>query len=209
MFARQMKQRLRSRLTPHDSSPGPISDDAAAFSKRPDAGRLPLGVHQRSLQTNQDRRGSLTEIFRASWETAVDAMQWNYVESEANVLRGVHVHVKHSDYLILLRGRASIGLRDLRRGSPTDGMTALLEMQGDELHSLTIPPGVAHGFYFHQRSTHVYAVSQYWESSDELGCYWADPALGINWPQAKPLISERDARLPWLGELVESLPLWQ
>jgi dTDP-4-dehydrorhamnose 3,5-epimerase len=182
------------------------SHDTAASPGHPGVGRLPLGVYLRPLHTNRDGRGSLTEIFRASWETAVEAMQWNYVESEANVLRGVHVHVKHSDFLILLRGRASIGLRDLRRGSPTEGMTAMIEMHGDEHHSLTIPPGVAHGFYFHERSTHVYAVTQYWESSDELGCYWADPGLEINWPDVAPLISERDAALPSLRELVESLP---
>jgi dTDP-4-dehydrorhamnose 3,5-epimerase len=201
-----MKQSLDSRSAHHDSTPGSTTDDSAALAGHPGVARLPLGVHLRSLNTNCDQRGSLTEIFRASWKTAVEALQWNYVESEANVLRGVHVHVKHSDFLILLRGRASIGLRDLRRGSPTDGMTAMIEMHGDEHRSLTIPPGVAHGFYFHERSTHVYAVTQYWESSDELGCYWADPALEINWPDVAPLISERDAALPSLRELVESLP---
>ncbi len=209
MFARQMKQGKASRPAHHDISPQQIGDDAAAFPGRPDVGRLPLGVHLRSLQTNRDRRGSLTEIFRASWDTALDPMQWNYVESEANVLRGVHVHVKHSDYLILLRGRASVGLRDLRRGSPTDGMTALIDMHGQELNAITIPPGVAHGFYFHEPSTHIYAVNEYWDSCDELGCHWADPALGINWPEMVPFISERDAGLASLAQLIEAFPPWQ
>ena len=160
----------------------------------------------RSLQTNHDERGSLTELFRASWETGVEVVQWNYSQSEARVLRGVHVHVKHADYLILLRGRASIGLRDLRNGSPTASMTALVEMQGTKLQALTIPPGVAHGFYFHEPSTHIYGVSEFWDPQDELGCHWADPALEINWPNPAPLISARDAALPSLRELVESLP---
>lgn len=204
-----MKQSLGSRLAHHNSSGELINDHSGTVSPSQSAERLPLGVQRRQLHTHRDQRGSLTEVFRASWETAIAAIQWNCAESQANVLRGVHVHVKHDDFLILLRGRASIGLRDLRRGSPTEGMTALIDMQGQELHAITIPPGVAHGFYFHEPSTHIYAVNEYWDPSDELGCHWADPALGIDWPEIAPFISERDATLPSLGELVESLPPWQ
>jgi dTDP-4-dehydrorhamnose 3,5-epimerase len=191
----------------HDSSP---KDGLAGSSQGLPASlrteSLPQGVRLRSLQTHHDQRGSLTELFRASWETGVEVVQWNYTESEARVLRGVHVHVKHADYLILLRGSASIGLRDLRIGSPTEGMTALIEMRGTKLHALTIPPGVAHGFYFHEPSAHLYAVSEFWDELDELGCHWADPALEIDWPEAAPLISTRDAALPSLQELLGSLP---
>ena len=55
-------------------------------------------------------------------------MQWNAVWSEAGVLRGVHVHIRHDDYLTVPVGRASVGLRDLRRGSPTEGLSALVEL---------------------------------------------------------------------------------
>ncbi len=170
------------------------------------AERLPQGVSLSSLQKQNDGRGSLTELFRTSWETGIDAVQWNFVESEGAVLRGVHVHIKHFDYLVLLSGHATVGLRDLRRDSTTEGLTAKIEMHGDDLHTLTIPPGVAHGFYFHEPSTHIYGVSEFWDGQDELGCHWADPALEINWPNASPVISARDAALPSLRELVESLP---
>jgi dTDP-4-dehydrorhamnose 3,5-epimerase len=60
---------------------------------------------------------------------------------------------------------------------------------------LTIPPGVAHGFYFHEDSIHVYAVSHEWDTADGLGCRWDDPALAISWPCPQPAISERDLRL--------------
>ncbi|MBA3241835.1 MAG: dTDP-4-dehydrorhamnose 3,5-epimerase family protein [Acidobacteria bacterium] len=169
---------------------------------------LPLGVSLRALSTHRDRRGSLTELFRAEWETGISPPQWNYAESEARVLRGVHAHFRHSDYLILLRGRSSIGLHDLREGSPTEGLSALVELRGEELSALYIPPGVAHGFYMHEPSIHAYAVSEYWDSADELGCHWADPGLGLRWPDASPLISERDAGLPPLSEL-KRLPLWR
>lgn len=201
-----MKENSGLRLAHESSSKEAFAAASPGLHTSPRTESLPQGVSLRSLQTHHDERGSLTELFRASWETGIDAVQWNYCESEARVLRGVHVHLKHSDYLILLRGSASIGLRDLRIGSPTESMTALVEMQGRKLHALTIPPGVAHGFYFHEPSSHLYAVSEYWDQRDELGCHWADPALEINWPQVAPLISARDAALPSLGELVESLP---
>jgi dTDP-4-dehydrorhamnose 3,5-epimerase len=201
-----MKENLALRLA-HDSSSKEVFADSRTSLQSSQCGEsLPQGVSLRSLQTHHDERGSLTELFRASWVAGTDVVQWNYSESKARVLRGVHVHVKHADYLILLRGRATIGLRDLRIGSPTESMTALVEMQGTKPHALTIPPGVAHGFYFHEPSTHLYAVSEYWDKRDELGCRWADPELEINWPDVAPLISERDAALPSLRELIESLP---
>ena len=199
-----MKENLALRLAHDSSSKEVFADSSASLQSSQKGESLPQGVILRSLQTHHDERGSLTELFRASWVTGTD-LGWDYSESKARVLRGVHVHVKHADYLILLRGRATIGLRDLRIGSPTESMTALVEMQGTKLHALTIPPGVAHGFYFHELSTHLYAVSEYWDKRDELGCRWADPELEINWPDVAPLISERDAALPSLRELIESL----
>lgn len=201
-----MKENLASRLA-HDSSYQEVGAElSASLQTCQQPARLPLGVSLRSLQTHHDQRGSLTEVFRASWRTGIDAVQWNYVESARAVLRGVHVHIKHSDYLILLTGHATFGLRDLRQGSTTEGLTALIEMHGSAPHALTIPPGVAHGFYFHEPSTHIYGVSEFWDQHDELGCHWADPELKIKWPNASPVISARDAELPSLQVLIESLP---
>jgi hypothetical protein len=95
------------------------------------------------------------------------AIQWNAVRSEAGVLRGVQVHVRHEDYLTLPYGRASVGLRDLRQDSPTEGLSAMVELSGDEPASLVIPRGLAHGFYFREPSLHIYAVTEYWDPDDK------------------------------------------
>jgi dTDP-4-dehydrorhamnose 3,5-epimerase len=144
-----------------------------------------------------------------NWETGITPVQWNLAKSAAGVLRGVHVHIEHDDYLVILDGRASIGLRDLRRGSPTEGLAVVIEMSGDLLTALTIPPGVAHGFFFHEPSIHLYAVSEYWDPADELGCHWADQALEITWPEATAILSERDTLLPPLSELLKLIPPYQ
>ena len=156
---------------------------------------LPASVSVRPLDPHADDRGVFTELFRTSWGVGVEPVQWNAVRSEANVLRGVHAHVRHWDYLTVPLGHAVVGLHDLRTDSPTTGLSALVELRGDAPSGLVIPPGVAHGFYFHETSLHIYAVSHDWDPDDELGCRWDDPLLGIPWPCADPQLSSRDASL--------------
>jgi dTDP-4-dehydrorhamnose 3,5-epimerase len=168
-------------------------------------GSLPAGLLLRPLEPHGDDRGTFIELFRREWDTAVEPIQWNAVHSEARVLRGVHVHPRHDDYLTVVRGQAVVGLRDLREGSETAGATACVELSGDRPCAITIPHGVAHGFYFTQPSTHVYAVSHYWDLADELGCRWDDPTLEIPWPQEDAHISPRDEALPSHGVLLGQL----
>jgi dTDP-4-dehydrorhamnose 3,5-epimerase len=154
---------------------------------------------------HRDDRGVFTELFRQQWKLGVEPIQWNCVLSDPGVLRGVHVHLRHADYLVLAKGKASVGLCDLRPGSATYGLGALVEMTGESLAGLVIPPGVAHGFYFHEPAMHIYAVSHYWDLSDELGCHWKDPDLSIPWPMSHAKISPRDAQLPSLRQLLRTL----
>lgn len=162
---------------------------------------LPDGVELQGLKPNADSRGVFTELFRDSWGLSVAPVQWNAVRSEANVLRGVHAHWRHADYLTVVVGRAAVGLHDLREGSPTEGLGAVVELDAEAPAGLSIPPGVAHGFYFHEPSLHVYAVSHEWDPEDELGCRWDDPELDVAWPCSAPLLSERDRRLGPLSAL--------
>ncbi len=162
---------------------------------------LPAGVAVHPLTSHADERGAFTEVFREEWGLGVEPVQWNAVRTEPGVLRGVHVHVRHADLLTVADGWATIGLCDLRTGSPTHGLATTVDLRGDAMDVIVIPPGVAHGFLFHERSLHVYAVTHYWATDDELGCHWADPALGIRWPAEPRRISDRDARLPRLVDL--------
>jgi dTDP-4-dehydrorhamnose 3,5-epimerase len=128
-------------------------------------------------------------------------VQWNCVRSAAGVLRGVHWHDRHADYLTVVAGTLVLGLRDLRAGSPSERRAAVLTLTAEEPCSVEIPCGVAHGFWYPEPAIHVYAVSHYWDPADERGVRWDDPALGIPWPAgvAEPLLSPRDAELPALA----------
>jgi dTDP-4-dehydrorhamnose 3,5-epimerase len=117
-----------------------------------------------------DERGVLAEVFRHDWGVGETPAQWNAVRSRANVLRGVHVHPAHSDYLVVVQGSMLLGLHDVRSDSPTRGASALLELAGERLQTVYVPPGVAHGFYFVQPTIYFYALSQTWSMRDELGC---------------------------------------
>ena len=120
----------------------------------PRRSRVPAiaGVERIHLESHADAGGVSTQVFHREWQLGIHPVQWNAVHSEANVLRGVHVHVVHGDYLLLLKGQTLLGLRDLRPGSPTEGNTAVLELKAEQLEAVCIPPGVAHGFYFTRRS---------------------------------------------------------
>jgi dTDP-4-dehydrorhamnose 3,5-epimerase len=163
------------------------------------------GVALIELTMYPDERGVFTEVFRGSWGVGVTPVQWNVVRSNQGVFRGVHVHPRHDDYLTVVSGHATVGLRDLRRGSSTEGTVTIVELDGNALASIAIPHGVAHGFLFHETSIHVYAVSHYWDPEDELACLWSDPGLGISWPFEPTSISARDASAQGFSQLLAEI----
>lgn len=162
------------------------------------------GVTITQLQAHCDHRGVFTEIFRASWPTDVKPLQWNVVSSRPNVLRGFHVHVRHTDYLLVLSGELVLGLKDIRADSLTAGQTQMLVLRPEAPAAVTMAPGVAHGFYFPKASMHIYGVSHYWNMEDELGCRWDDPEIGLDWPTQAPLLSERDEKAGSFADMVEA-----
>jgi dTDP-4-dehydrorhamnose 3,5-epimerase len=166
---------------------------------------LPSGVEIHAIREHLDERGAFREIWRQSWSAQPAAVQWNMVRSQPNVLRGVHAHVQHVDFLTVAAGEMILGLHDPRRAAPSCGRSLLLRLEASDPHLVVIPPGVCHGFYFPTASTHIYGVSRAWDGADEFGCAWDDPALNLAWPCAGPILSERDRTAGSYAELVETL----
>jgi dTDP-4-dehydrorhamnose 3,5-epimerase len=135
--------------------------------------------------------------------------QWNLAFSEANVLRGLHVHVEHSDWFCVASGAMFVGLLDLRVGRSRRRAVNLRMGNAEGIpEALLIPPGVAHGFYNSEPAVHVYGTSTAWSADDELGCRFDDPDVGIDWPLqpgVTPLLSERDRSAGSLRDLVARL----
>jgi len=162
---------------------------------------LPEGVALKALTPHRDSRGTLVEIYRDMWDLGCRPVQVNAVTSGANVLRGVHVHVAHTDHLVVVAGKMILGLHDMRDKSPTAGMSCLVELDAANPRAAMIPVGVAHGFYFPEPSLTVYGVSQYWNEDDEFGCRWECPELKLPFPATNPLLSDRDAAAGDYAEL--------
>lgn len=181
---------------------------AGAFGRTASAS-LPHGVRVRALHAHRDDRGSLTELFRQPWTGGEPTVQWNAVRSEAAVMRGVHIHLGYHEYYVVLEGRVSVGCRDVRRGSPTEGATALVELSSARPRAMQAPPGIAHGLLFHERSLLLVGTTACWDPRHELGCHWLDPALEIPWPTRSSKLSARDAALPPLAEVLERVPAWR
>jgi len=91
---------------------------------------------------------------------------------------------------------------DLRAASPTYGAWVAAELTADNGDALYIPPGFAHGFQTLADHTEVhYQMSVAYQDGLARGLRWNDPTMNITWPIEAPLVSERDAKLPFLAEL--------
>ncbi|MEQ8713916.1 MAG: dTDP-4-dehydrorhamnose 3,5-epimerase family protein [Cyclobacteriaceae bacterium] len=158
------------------------------------------------LDEKSDHRGSFTEVFQKHWNTCLDPVQWSFVRSEAEVFRGMHLHLRHDEYFCLTQGHCYLGLKDLREDSTTYGAYSLYELFEDSLAALVFPRGLLHGWYFTKPSLHIQAVSESYidyGKDDNWGCRWDAPDLGIPWPFKSSRLSKRAQGFPDVKTLHE------
>ena len=170
---------------------------------------LPLGVRIRPLEPHPDRRGWLVEAFRESWQTGVQGAQLNLTWSRAGTLRGSHVHGRHADYFVLASGRTIIGIKDVRKQSPTFGMTAVVELSSESPSAMTVPPGVVHGLYFPVDSILLTVESDVYDPVEEIRCRWDDPELEIPWSFPSPILSDADRAAQSYRAMMAAIEPWQ
>lgn len=155
-----------------------------------------------------DPRGDFRELFHAERYRAagLDATfaQDNVSRSRRGVLRGLHLqHPNAQGKLVAVVDGAVLDVAvDVRRGSPTFGRWAALELTAESALQLWIPPGYAHGFVvLSEMATVAYKCTAPYSAADELTVRWDDPALGIDWRVAAPLLSGKDAAAPTLDAI--------
>jgi len=160
-------------------------------------------VNLRLLEGQRDSRGSFTEVFCDTWGLPIVPAQWSVVRSVAGTLRGMHLHLRHSEYFLCISGRACVGLYDLRPASPTKDRSMLIHINGVEPVAVSFPCGIAHGWLFITDAIHLQAVSETYanyKEDDNLGVHWSDPELNLLWPE-QPRIVSREANA--FGSLAE------
>ena len=84
-----------------------------------------------------------------------------------------------------------------------------MTLSSDNFTQLFIPPGFVHGFAVMAEFAEIeYKCSAFYDPGDEIAVRWDDPAIGIDWPVASPVLSPRDAEAKTLHELRGELPRW-
>jgi dTDP-4-dehydrorhamnose 3,5-epimerase len=152
-----------------------------------------------------DDRGSFARTFCevefAAAGIAFRPVQVNLSRNpRVHTLRGLHgQHGPHAEAKLVqcVRGRIHDVAVDLRPGSPTRlaHVGVDLDSGGDRL--FYIPPGCLHGFITLEDDSDVlYHMGTAFVPGVGLGLRWNDPALGIAWPAAPAVISDRDATYP-------------
>ncbi|MBI2327848.1 dTDP-4-dehydrorhamnose 3,5-epimerase [Candidatus Curtissbacteria bacterium] len=150
----------------------------------------------------QDERG----FFMESWnqqEFAKAGLDLTFVQdslsgSKSGVLRGLHFQDKRAPLSKLVRcsqGKVFDVAVDMRKSSRTFGRWFGVELSGDNKKQLYIPAGFAHGYQVLSDWAEVfYKQTEYWNAEAEVTLIWNDPDVGIIWPIADPILSDRDAR---------------
>ena len=169
------------------------------------AARLPPGVSIRELPQRDDDRGSLVVLTSSALGDNARPAQWNVLQSMANTLRGMHVHVQHTDWITVVAGVAILGLVDLRTGRLDDAVRATVSMDAASLQVLVIPPGVLHGIYTPDASVVLNGLSHEFDAADDLAARYDDPHLGLDWDVKEPVLSPRDRTAPAVADLLDRL----
>ena len=152
------------------------------------------GFFLESFQTERYAKAGITQPF----------VQDNHSRSQRGVLRGLHFQRKRPQGKLVSVSRGSVFdvAVDINPHSATFGQYVATVLSDENHLQLWIPPGYAHGFCvlsdeadFHYKCTELY------DPEDEGGLIWNDPDVNIAWPFDNPLLSEKDQKLPRLGEL--------
>jgi dTDP-4-dehydrorhamnose 3,5-epimerase len=118
-------------------------------------------------------------------------------------LRGLHYQRAPHEEIKLVRctmGGLLDVIVDLRPQSPSFKKHVTVDLDAGNRKMVYIPKGCAHGFQTLQDDTEVlYHISEFYAPDHGAGVRWNDPAFGIVWPDARPILSERDRNFPDFG----------
>ena len=124
---------------------------------------------------------------------------------QKGVIRGMHFQAEpHPEIKLVRCARGAIYdvIVDVRPHSQTCGKWLGVELSPARGEMLYIGAGLAHGFQALESDSEVfYQMSAIYAPELARGIRWSDPTVGIEWPIANPVLSERDQKLPLLSDL--------
>ena len=155
-----------------------------------------------------DARGFFMETYKRSEFAELgiveDFVQVNRSKSTRGILRGLHYQKQpraQGKLVQAVAGEVFDVAVDIRQGAPTFGKTIVAKLSAENRVMLYIPPGFAHGFCVISDEAEVtYMTTAEYTPECEAGIRWDDPDLAIAWPIARPQLSQRDLRWPYLKD---------
>ena len=136
--------------------------------------------------------------------------QGNVSRSVRGVLRGLHYQWPNPQGKLVgvSEGEVYDVAVDIRHGSPHFGRWAGVILSAENRRQMWIPEGFAHGFVaLSETATFNYQCTAVYDRESDAGLRWNDARLAIDWPVAEPLLSDKDARAPFLDAIAtERLP---
>lgn len=149
-----------------------------------------------------DERGFFFESFnkrRFAELTGINAefVQDNHSKSARHVLRGLHYQIQHAQGKLVraVAGEVFDVAVDIRKSSPTFGVSVGVNLSAENKRMLWIPPGFAHGFVvLSETAEFLYKATDYYAPEFERCILWNDAELAIDWKLggAVPLLSAKD-----------------
>lgn len=164
-----------------------------------------------------DSRGSFFEAWHADRYAELGLpttfVQDNVSRSSYGTLRGMHLQEPFGQGKLVqaLEGEILDVAIDVRVGSPTFGRWVGARLSAANQHQIYVPVGFAHGFCVVSPTAIVtYKCTTFYHPAAEMSVAWNDPSVGIEWPVDQPLLSEKDAKAPRLGDIPgDRLPRWR
>lgn len=156
-----------------------------------------------------DDRGYFFEIFQTNkfkeMGVPINFIQDNQSFSKYGTIRGLHYQIgefAQGKLINVLQGKILDVALDIRFGSPTFGKHFSMEISDTNHKLIWIPPGFAHGFSVLSDTAHVfYKCTSIYSPKHERGILFDDPELTIDWKIDKPLVSDKDRKLPKIKDI--------
>lgn len=149
------------------------------------------GVVIHPLVRHADDRGYFEEIIRVDDPFFTEGFgQWSHSKMHPGVIKAWHIHKTQIDWWYVGDGHLRVALHDLRKDSPTFGVTQELHMGGDLAPAvLKIPAGVAHGCkVIGNTPAHLFYVTSLTYNPEEEGRRrYDDPEIGYDWLSGPPI----------------------
>lgn len=165
---------------------------------------------------HRDERGFFLETYHQQRyaDAGIHAtfVQDNHSRSARGTLRGLHMQVtaQQAKLVRVIAGEIFDVAVDVRVGSPTFGQWFGAHLSADNYAQMFVPEGFAHGFAVVSDLAEVeYKCSALYDAADEIAIRFDDPAIGVAWPVAEPILSRRDAQAAPLADVMHRLPRFE